>query len=399
MKFEYLFIKKIILNSLNKNHYSYIDDFFNLSKYYEKDKYFSSFLNSKIFFCETISKEIDRIKLLKYIFRLITNGLDSKEEQIINCLIFAQKHFYHHFGYHACFPEKNIIQDPLANLIFKACRCGNSARFIVDLLLVNGFKARLLSTKSHTFAEVFLNKYWRLIDTNIFPPGIFPKGSDNSLLKISELCKKPEILDSYPSFINYHSLHRDLYKKYFPINFKKNCPWFYKPLHPSSAYFGEFTVKKNKLANYFENNKIRRYEKSTKLKYWNRDKDFGWNNLYEKKSLEANSINFSQRPQEIKFIKRNDNFITWRKHNNPDNKNIDYFLNIGLSSRDWDYKKIKDGFNFEINSEFKINTKENFIRLNDELFDKKLFITITSKYSSDKNKFSIPSKEFIISPI
>ena len=384
---------KNILHDYDTENYSYINSFNNLSIFNEKNNSFSSFIDSKIAHCETISKEINRIKFLKNMFKSITKKAISNEEKIIKCLIFSQKHFYHHFGYFAHKPNENIIQDPIANLIFRACRCGNIARFLVDILIINGYKARLITSKSHTFSEVFLKGNWRLLDANIFPPGVFPKGSDNSLLTINELCENPEILDNFPSFINYHSEHAELYKKYFPNKSKDNLRWFREPLHPSSAYFGEISSICNKNNAYNDNNLIRRFEKRYEPSYWNKDDNFGWDNLKELKPKSAKSVNFSQRPQEVISITKDENYIKWDKYKFR-NKDIIFSINVSFSSRGWDYKNIKNNFNFKTFSEFTFNTKKPFLKINKDLKDKRLFITITSKHLKDSHKFALPSREF-----
>ena len=79
-------ILKNILHDYDTENYSYINSFNNLSIFNEKNNSFSSFIDSKIAYCETISKEINRIKFLKNMFKSITKKAISNSMKLLKGL-------------------------------------------------------------------------------------------------------------------------------------------------------------------------------------------------------------------------------------------------------------------------------------------------------------------------
>ena len=147
-------------------------------------------------------------------------------------------HFFHHFAGQPMQAENIPVLDPLAALILRSGRCGNVARFLVDLFECNGFPARLLTAGCHTSAEVLWQARWILADASLFPPGLSPVDDSGNPVGIEQVARSPELLDRCQSYINYHHEYVEAFLKAYPETASALDRYLRAPLLPSAAFFG-----------------------------------------------------------------------------------------------------------------------------------------------------------------
>lgn len=242
----------------------------------------SSFLEQMRVF--KLATRLDRFGQLQYIFSRF-NHLSNPDEKATQILFFLQKHFIHSFSGQPLMINKISIFCPITVFLLRNVRCGNSARFVVDLFLSCGWKARIIQFGIHICAEVFWNKKWHLFDVDIFDYGHFPKNDQNDWASLEEVIQKPELLDQVSS---YQFAKQETTKDFMGIFSQSECDTlfdeFKQVLKASSAYFANET--------YSGRTKILRVEKQMNFDAWNQDVMFGWK---EVKTVEELNIPYVQR--------------------------------------------------------------------------------------------------------
>jgi SAM-dependent methyltransferase len=335
-----------------------------------------------------VSNSASRVDVLKHLFQKITSGIEGEKEKLVACIVFAQNIFYHHFGLQPMVQPNRMLLDPVASFVFGACRCGNAARFIIDLLSVNGYQARLLGGSCHTSAEVNMNGRWVLADASLFPPGVVPQNIDGSLISLEEIAHNPYILDQWPSYINYNSTHISLFTLKYPGTAATIKSWLKFPIPPSVAFFGQDFCPD-------QPGKVRSWAKNGNATSWEGDPDFGWNDLAELKGIQGLGIPTSQRPAQVQSVKRINNVLVWPPSETVGNLEIEYTLFIGIKSRGWSYSSIPVGFSFELDAPM-YQTSQTQLKLDVRFATVPLYITILANDKAFPNAFVLPSVEFIV---
>jgi SAM-dependent methyltransferase len=335
-----------------------------------------------------LANSTSRVDVLKHLFHKITTGIKGEKEKLIACIIFSQKVFYHHFGLQPMIQTNRILLDPVASFLFEACRCGNSARFLIDLLLINGYQARLLGGGCHTSAEVNVNGRWVLADSSLFPPGVVPQNVDGSLISLAEVSHNPYILDQWPSYINYNSNHINLFALRHPRTAAAIETWLKFPIPPSVAFFGQDFCPN-------QPGMVRRWEKNGNATAWEGDPDFGWNDLAELNGIQGLGIPTCQRPAQVRSLKRINNVLFWPPSETAGNIDVEYKLFIGIKNRGWSYSSIPVGFSFELDAPTH-RTSQTQLKLDDRFATVPLYITILANDKAFPNAFVLPSVEFVV---
>ena len=339
-----------------------------------------------------VTDNISRTEVLKYIYERVTNGIVGDRDKLIACIFFTQRSFYHHLGLQPMVGRDLMMQDPIASLLFGACRCGNSARFLIDLLLVNGFQARLLGGACHTTSEVLIDNRWVLADANLFPCGVIPLDSVGNILSLETVANNPRILDSWPSYINYNSMHIDAFRQEYPATYSGMERWVKFPIYPSVAYFGVDFSNDGTAS-------MRRWEKTGDANLWEQDPDFGWSNLVELEITNGIKMPTYQRPGQVREIWRSgEDVVMWSAAETVDGADVDYTLIVSEVSRGWNYRSIPINCSFEhVGDTYK--TGDTRIVLNEKFCYKQLYISIYAKDKRFPNAFVLPSNEFIINAL
>lgn len=381
-----IYIDKLI-NEVEENHRNAYHKIIDLYKFEDQpDDLVNATNKYSLEYLTDLLNEIDRISALKYLYKSITQKCITDEARVIQCIIFTQRAFYHHFGLQPMIGHNLALLDPLISLFYGACRCGNSARFLVDLLLVNGIEARLIAGSCHTSAEVNIEGRWILADTSLYPPGVIPRNKSNKILSLLDVIQDSELLDAWPSYLNYDSRHVEKFAIGYPATYKQVESWMKFPLYPSSGYFG---IQFSNL-----NGGIRRWSKISPMADWGKDFNFGWNYLSELPVLDGVGCQVSQRPQQVLKIYRNDDIIEWVPAETPYEMDVVYYLRISTEKRCYEYKS---EFNFSeyIKSENLIKTRETKINLGGQFKAVRLYVTIYAQDATRPNSYVLPSVEFV----
>lgn len=333
----------------------------------------------------------NRTDALRYIFNKVTVPHDDERSKLSACVTFAQKAFYHHFGLQPMTGENRMLLDPIASLLFGACRCGNVARFLVDLFLVNGFQARLLSGSCHTSAEVFINSRWVLADASLFPVGVMPLSSNGSLLSMEEIAAAPHEFDAWPSYLNYNTQHINLFKLRYPETYKSIEHWLRFPIYPSVAFFG-----KDLSAN--GDGYITRWVKNGQISTWEADPDYGWYDVSEIDGVKSLGIATAQRPEQVVSVIREENILSWQMAQTAIPCEIEYVIYVSRESRGWSYTSISTRSSLPLVGEA-CHTSLNSLVLADCYRNDLLYVTIIAKDKQFPKAFFLPSDEFVLPPL
>jgi hypothetical protein len=97
------------------------------------------------------------------------------------------------------YPDKTMVTDPLLLLLLGDGRCGQAARVIADLALVNGYEARLVQLAAHMVAEVKWDGHWHWIDADAGFPVAMLRELFPELPSTYELSTTPYKLDRLPA--------------------------------------------------------------------------------------------------------------------------------------------------------------------------------------------------------
>lgn len=288
------------------------------------------------------ARAVDRIPALRRIFSELTRGKADRLEQVRAVLTFAQLHFFHHFAGQPTLHGRSVF-DPIASLLIGSGRCGTSARFLVDLLLVNGFSARLLGLGAHTAAEVELGGRWALIDASLFPPGLWPTNAAGQPLSLEDTLEAPHLLDTWPSYANYHHEYISAFLTEYPETDKEIGHLLRAPILPSSGYFG---------AKYFSGRRpgtVLRHTKRLPVERWSDRPGFGWLDQLEQQDVPGPALAVRQRPGQIVDVRRDGQMLRWeRPFIGEGVQELRYRLNVSPQSRGWSWSEIPVGCRFEV---------------------------------------------------
>jgi SAM-dependent methyltransferase len=373
------------INSFQSQPLSRVLDFYN---FYDQSADLVNATNPYVIdYVREITAEIDREAALKYIYKLITNETKDLEENLISCVTFSQKAFYQHFALQPMVGHNAVLLDPIESLFFGACRCGNSARFLVDLLLVNGFNARLIAGSCHTSAEVELDGRWVLADTSLYPPGVIPKNKSGQILSLLDLKESSDQLDIWPSYLNYDSSHVERIYLDYPQTYQKIKNWLRFPIYPSVGYFGEGFSDLNGV--------VRRWVKGSPKSAWGNDANYGWGQLIELDGFEGVECSVAQRPEQVQHLSRIHNTLRWPNSATPYPMELVYLLKISLERRLAEYSKNLCFKDF-VDAENLVKTHNNYYDLGTDFNGAKIYVTIYAQEKNRQESFVLPSKEFYV---
>ena len=334
--------------------------------------------------------KVDRVALLREIFPLICGFAQSDGDRIVACVKFAQLRFHHHFAGQPMLSETRPLTDPIMALLFGACRCGNAARFLVDILGLNGFKARLIVGACHTSAEVWLDGKWRLIDASLYPPGVVPLGQDGGILSLDEALANPDLLNRAPNYINYHTAFMEKFKHDYPEAYPSIAHWLERPILPSVGYFGiQFQESPGEAI-------VRRYEKTGTEESWNARDDFGWPEMaLVETCIVPDLIETEQRPLQVRRAWREGNLVLWNAPAHDDVDTITYQVFVSSQSRNWSYEAFPIGHDFAISEVTPIVCQKRELLLDTE---EPVFVTIIAQRTDWQHReiFYLPSAEFVL---
>lgn len=333
---------------------------------------------------------VDRVGLLKAIWQDITAQSSTEREKVLAAVTFAQRRFHHHFAGQPMLSDSRALTDPVMALLFGACRCGNAARFLVDLLLVNGIEARLVLLACHTAAEAYFDGAWRLIDASLYPPGRWPVGSDGLVLTLEEAIASPDLLNAPPNYLNYdHSLIAD-FRTAYPEAYLPIAHWLERPILPSSGYFGvAFQETPGRSI-------VRRYAKFGEPAWWNSRDDFGWEEMRLAETLDAAPLPTEQRPGQVQVLACADDQLVWQAPAGDDPEQLTYELWLQPGPRGWSLDSLQSGQVIEPPPGTQI------LQIKDTRFspvpDQATHVTIIARHDSyaGRDVFFLPSREFEI---
>ena len=331
----------------------------------------------------TCAKDVEREVFLKRVAQMASEGKTQPEEKIRSFVTLSQKLFYHHFAVQPMDGQRHLV-DPVEVAAFRACRCGNSARFLIDLLEVEGFEARLLGAACHTAAEVKLNGEWRLLDPSLYPPGIILTGPAGGLLRTADAVRQPSLLDMPPSYINYHSGHVAEFISSYPQVGEKIENFLRCPIFPSVGYFSA------ELAGSARAGRIEHYRKIGAEAGWR-----CWDVVEVAERTDVQSVATLQRPEQVAALSRAGDTISWMPARVIGNQDVVYDVSLSRTSRGWTYDAIPVGHNFVLYGP-SIRTDICSLVLDSNFREGPVYVSIVARLSSKEDEFYLPSDEFII---
>lgn len=337
-------------------------------------------------------RHTNRTAVLRRIFGAVTVNANSDAERLRRCITFAQLRFYHHFAGQPMTSQDHVLLDPIASLVFGACRCGNVARFLIDLFEVNCFPARLLGGACHTSAEVLLDGRWALADASLYPPGIVPKNATGSLLGLDEALANPALLDAVPNYVNYERGHIALLRGLYPEAQAAVEGWLREPILPSVAFFGAA------FAGGRVPGSVQRWRKTGTPEAWEADADYGWGALDLVETLPGPALPTLQRPQQAAEILRVGETLSWTQDAGIDPGSVEYEVTLATAPRGWSYESIPLGCRFETPG-MAIRTRHPWLVIPQELRDKTLYVSIRAFRTGLVDVFCLPSDEIVMPPI
>lgn len=330
----------------------------------------------------------DRNATLRQIFSLLTKNSNDDESKVMACITFAQLRFYHHFAGQPMLAPDRMVLDPITSLLFGACRCGNVARFLVDLFEVNGYSSRLLGGACHTAAEVEIGGRWVIADASLYPPGIAPRSISGRLLTLEEAVDDPELFDVRPSYINYEDEHIALFRNFYPEAYVPITKWLEGPLFPSVAYFGK---------DFADNRKpgfVQRWRKAGDPTKWEANPDYGWYSLIEEPGIQGEPIPTIQRPPQVKAARREGNDLVWDFPNFSPGS-LRFSVVLRKQTRGWSYLEVPVGFEFKTPG-LTVTSETTRANIPSEFDGVRMYATITAAASDTPDRFFLPSREFIV---
>ena len=329
--------------------------------------------------------------LSEFVRRCAPEGAPA-EERVIRLVTFAQKHFFHHFAGQAVVPSGDLLLNPVAVFAFQACRCGSSARFLVDAFLHAGFEARLIGAACHTAAEVLVDGRWLLVDSSLYPPGIFPRDAQGRLIDLATAIAQPMLLDAVPSYINYHHEYIEAVLSRYPELDAPIGKYLCAPLLPSTAYLG---------AEFFPGRvpgQITHYRKRGGPAEWEADENYGWGSLDIDTVTTGASRITEQRPRQPRNLRVEGDMLIWDPSDVPPGAtSVNWVVNASEASRGWSYAHLPLGCSFEVPGRA-FSVSEPRFELN-TLSAQERFLTVRTTVPewSTRDVFFLPSVEYDLS--
>jgi hypothetical protein len=285
-----------------------------------------------------------------------------------------------------------VVSDPVASLLLRACRCGNAARFLVDLFRVSGLDARLLGGACHTSAEVELDGRFVLAEASLYPPGVIPLTARGDWASLEDAAADPGLLDQPPSYANYNADHITAFRAAYPEAYEPIARWLEAPILPSVAFFGAqfYTGRTVGLA--------QRWTKRGDAADWEADADYGWNALDTVPGVQGPALPTAQRPGQVTALWRDGDTLRWAPPASgavvPD---VRYRLHIAQRSRGWRYDALAAGCDFALPGEV-FRCEEPALTLPPRLLTVPLFVSVVTEARGMAPVFNLASDEFTVEP-
>jgi SAM-dependent methyltransferase len=338
----------------------------------------------RLSWARAVGAGVDRANFLKAIVDICTEGARTETEKIRSLVTFCQRNFYHHFAVQPI-EDGVLVQDPVEVLAMRTARCGSSARFLVDLLEVAGFEAGLIAGACHTTAEVFLDGAWRLLDPNLYPPGVHLLEEGGGLLETAKAVNHPELLDRPPSYINYNAVHIDAFCAAYPriaahIEAHLRCAIF-----PSIGYFGrDFAGERVGLVSRYR--KLKQIDRS-----WT-----DWTQLQKVEDLRAPALPTMQRPEQVRNVALQAGMLMWSPVRTASSEDrVTYDVHVSPVSRAWSYAAIPHDCTFNVPGN-RIRTTINAADISGLTKSGINYVTLIARRSDALQAFYLPSEEFIV---
>ncbi len=169
---------------------------------------------------------VDRVVVLRAVFKRLTAGLQSETEKEHAVLGFVQELSVHDFSS----PFMSIpIFDPLILFQIGAMDCQRASRLIVDLYASAGYQGRIVDFYGHAVAEISYDGGWHYADADMFGGGDIVSFADGHIPSVAELSRQYQLLDRLPVYLE------NVVQATYGSTGKNGAAatWTY----PSSAYF------------------------------------------------------------------------------------------------------------------------------------------------------------------
>jgi hypothetical protein len=269
---------------------------------------------------------VDRKKVLRHIFCVLTKDATTNKEKHIAILKFLHKSSFHNAYLQPMYPNKEMVCDPLVLLELGEMRCGHVAKVAVDLFAAVGIKGRFVPLGGHTIAEVFYDGSWHYLDADIFGNGETVVDEKGLVPSVIELSRTPYRIDSLAH--------------YFELSFRGiPLPWAY---YPSYFYFGKASYTEGTVV-YYEKTATGDQEQN-KLYGWNHYKisDDNERKLYDMKPFyQPGAATFKHIDIDTSKGNKANVYIEWNESQDPDNDLLGYKVYVSENSRGWHYQKFR----------------------------------------------------------
>lgn len=382
-------IRRVVLQTISKQTYEYLTPLRELPQPRPAHDLVNNCFPHVVEEARALSRSLDRVEQLQWIYQNITGSSRSQVERIQACTTFAQLHFFHHFAGQPMQAENVSVLDPVAALSLRFGRCGHVARFLADLFECNGIPARLLTAGCHTSTEVWCQGRWILAEASLFPPGVYPHDESGGPVGIEELAESPFLLDRCPSYINYHHEYIEAFLRAYPETAPTLARDLRAPLLPSSAFFGR---------EYFAGRTpglIERLKKLGSQRTWNADENFGWLRGHERQTLQGPTLVSRQRPGQVTALSEANDHLRWERPFQSDNSvGLTYLLVFSDRTRGWTYAELPVGCHFAVPGQ-SVGTDEPCLA-KETVAGLGRHVTIFAQVTGWENDrlFYLPSKEF-----
>ncbi|MGW9333404.1 class I SAM-dependent methyltransferase [Bosea sp. NPDC055594] len=336
------------------------------------------------------ARALDRTATLRKLFSHLTAGCASEADKRKACIAFAQRHFYHHFAGQAMKGPGEVVSDPIASLLLRACRCGNAARFLIDLFAANGISARLIGGACHSTAEVELDGRFVLAEANLYPPGVIPLNAAGEWASLEDAAQDPALLDRPPSYANYNAAHIDAFRQAYPEAYEPIARWLEAPILPSVAFFG---------AEFFAGRTVslaQRWIKRGDAREWEADVDYGWNAFDAVPGVQGPELATAQRPGQVRSLWRDGQTLRWTPPASAEwAPRPRYRIHVARHSRGWHYGALAADTDFAMPGEI-FHRDEPELELPAELRTGEIFVSVVAEARDMTGVFNLPSEEFVV---
>lgn len=270
-------------------------------------------------------KGVDRKKVLRHIFCVLTKDATTNKEKHIAILKFLHKSSFHNEYLQPMYPNKGMVCDPLVLLELGEMRCGHISRVAVDLFASAGIAGRLVQLGGHVIAEVFYDDSWHYFDADAFGNGETILNENDSIPSIIELSETPYLIDSLAY--------------YFELSFRGtsiNQSVYY----PSWRCFGKASYTEGTVV-YYEKTASEDQEQN-KLYGWNYYKTIDDNEreLYDMKLVyQPGAVTFKHIYIDTSKGDKANVYIEWDESQDTDNDLLGYKVYVSENSRNWSYNE------------------------------------------------------------